>query len=137
MTIDITFLLISIPAVIFAGISKGGFGSGAAFASTVFLALILQPGVAVGLMLPLLLLMDFGALRPYWRKWDWGAARVLVWGSVPGIGLGALFFRAANPDAIRLLIGFVAVAFVVYQGAKARGWLPAAKRQISDRAGYL
>ena len=137
MTIDLTFFAFAIPAVLFAGISKGGFGSGAAFAATAFLAVILEPVVALGLMLPLLLLMDFGGLRPYWRKWDWGAARNLVIGSVPGIVLGALFFRATNPDALRFLIGVVAIAFVAYQGAKARGWTSASSAAASGRGGFL
>ncbi|MBV1868341.1 MAG: TSUP family transporter, partial [Marinosulfonomonas sp.] len=76
MTFDFMFFAMAIPAVIFAGISKGGFGSGAAFAATPLLAMVLEPAVAVGMMLPLLMLMDVGALRPYWKKWDWASARV-------------------------------------------------------------
>ena len=58
MELDTTFFALAVPAVLFAGISKGGFGSGAAFAATPILALILEPAQAVGLMLPLLMLMD-------------------------------------------------------------------------------
>jgi len=137
MTIDITFFAFAIPAVVFAGISKGGFGSGAAFAATPFLALILEPAQAVGLMLPLLMLMDMGALKPYWRKWDWASARSLIIGAVPGITLGAALFRLADPDIFRLLIGVIAVAFVAYQGAKAKGWLRRANQRMSDRSGII
>ena len=137
MTIDITFFALAIPAVLFAGISKGGFGSGAAFAATPFLALILEPAQAVGLMLPLLMLMDIGALRPYWKKWDWPSCRALILGAVPGIMLGIAFFRVANADVIRFLIGFVAVAFVAYRGARSIGWLRRGRGAMSDRAGML
>jgi len=137
MTIDFTFFAFAIPAVLFAGISKGGFGSGAAFAATPFLALILEPAQAVGLMLPLLMLMDIGALRPFWKKWDWPSCRALIVGAIPGIMLGIAFFRVANPDVIRFLIGSVAVAFVCYRGAKSIGWLRPAKGAMSDRAGML
>lgn len=106
---------VSIPAVIFAGISKGGFGSGVAFASSSILALALDPGIAIGLMLPLLMLIDVTSLPAYWRKWDWGVARVLLWGGLPGTILGALFYAWANPDAIRLIIGLVALSFVAWQ----------------------
>ncbi|HBZ44136.1 MAG TPA: hypothetical protein DEO85_08810, partial [Maritimibacter sp.] len=78
MELDFTFFAIAIPAVIFAGVSKGGFGSGAAFAATPLLALILEPGQAIGLMLPLLMLMDVTALKPYWKKWDGPAAGALI-----------------------------------------------------------
>lgn len=85
ITIDITFFALAIPAVIIAGLSKGGFGSGAAFAATPFLALILDPAQAVGLMSPLLMLMDVGALQPCWKNWDWASAHALNIGAVPGI----------------------------------------------------
>ena len=54
---DPSFLIISAGAVVFAGISKGGFGSGAAFVSAAILATIINPGQAIGIMLPLLMLM--------------------------------------------------------------------------------
>ncbi len=107
--LDLTFFAIAIPAVIFAGVSKGGFGSGAAFAATPLLALILEPGAAVGLMLPLLMLMDVTALRPYWGKWDGACARALILGALPGVALGALVYRMVSPDLFRLLIGLVAL----------------------------
>ncbi|MHC0054797.1 sulfite exporter TauE/SafE family protein [Actibacterium sp. D379-3] len=113
--LDLTFFALAIPAVLFAGVSKGGFGSGAAFAATPILALILPPAAAVGLMLPLLMLMDISTLRPYWRKWHWPGAKRLLLGAVPGVALGALLFRAADPDLFRLLIGAVALAFVGFR----------------------
>ena len=112
---------VTIPAVIFAGISKGGFGSSVAFASASILAILLPPAVAVGLMLPLLMLIDVASLPAYWRKWDWGAARVLLLGAVPGTVLGALFWASADADTIRLIIGAVALVFVAWQGALAMG----------------
>ncbi|BBU57921.1 UPF0721 transmembrane protein [Mameliella alba] len=112
---------VAIPAVIFAGISKGGFGSGVAFASASILAIVLDPGIALGLMLPLLMLIDVASLPAYWRKWDWAAARVLLIGSIPGTILGALFYAWTDPDAIRLLIGLVALLFVAWQMAQATG----------------
>ncbi|SMX47248.1 sulfite exporter TauE/SafE family protein [Maliponia aquimaris] len=108
-------IAVAIPAVIFAGISKGGFGSGVAFASSSILAIMLDPGTALGLMLPLLMLIDVASLPAYWRKWDWGAAKVLLIGSIPGTLLGALFYAWTDPDTVRLLIGLVALLFVAWQ----------------------
>lgn len=112
---------VAIPAVMFAGISKGGFGSGVAFASSSILAIMLDPGTALGLMLPLLMLIDVASLPAYWRKWDWSVAKVLLIGSVPGTLLGALFYAATDPDAVRLLIGLVALLFVGWQMALKAG----------------
>jgi len=137
MTFDFTFFALAIPAVIFAGVSKGGFGSGGAFAATPLLAMILEPAQAVGVMLPLLMLMDVGALRPYWKKWYWAATRALIIGSVPGILIGTLLYGYADPDVFKFLIGFVAVAFVVFQLGRARGWIRPAKQAMSERAGMV
>lgn len=133
--LDLTFFAFAIPAVIFAGISKGGFGSGAAFAATPLLALILEPGAAIGLMLPLLMLMDVTALKPYWRKWDTPSAMALILGAIPGVALGAALYSVANPDLFRLLIGVIALGFVVFQLARARGWLRPAQQPMSAPAG--
>lgn len=115
MLSDPLFYLVAIPAVIFAGISKGGFGSGAAFAATPILALMVDPGLALGIMLPLLMLVDAVTLRPYWKRWSWADARVLVIGSVPGVALGAWLYQIANADVFRFLIGAVSIGFVAYQ----------------------
>lgn len=131
------FFAVAIPAVLFAGISKGGFGSGAAFAATPVLALILDPTAALGLMLPLLMAMDFGALKPYWGRWHWPAARAMMLGGVPGVGLGMLFWRAADPDLFRLLIGGIALAFVAFQVGRGRGWIRPPRRALGARAGVF
>ena len=131
MELDLTFFLFAVPAVFFAGISKGGFGSGAAFAASPFLALVLEPKYAVGMMLPLLMLMDITSLRPYWRKWDWKNARGLMIGALPGILFGAAVFRFMNPDFLRFLIGAIALAFVVFQLARKRGWITLATRPFN------
>ncbi|NCO21721.1 MAG: sulfite exporter TauE/SafE family protein, partial [Rhodobacterales bacterium] len=123
MVLDLTFFAFAIPAVLFAGVSKGGFGSGAAFAASPFLALILEPAAAIGLMLPLLMVMDVTALRPFWKRWNWGLARQMMLGAVPGVCLGAALYTVANADVLRFLIGSVAVGFVLYQLARARGLL--------------
>nr|WP_254899143.1 sulfite exporter TauE/SafE family protein [Thalassococcus arenae] len=118
---SLSVFAVAIPAVIFAGVSKGGFGSGAAFASATILALVLPPAQALGIMLPLLMLIDAVSLPAYWRRWSWPDARLLLLGGVPGTVLGAVFFAWASPDVIRLLIGAIALAFVAWQLAQARG----------------
>ena len=125
MELNVAFFAIAIPAVLFAGVSKGGFGSGAAFAASPLLALIMEPAQAVGLMLPLLMMMDVTGLRTYWRRWNAVDAARLMIGMTPGVALGWLFFRSVSPDAIRLLIGLIAIGFVAWRVARERGWLPA------------
>lgn len=137
MEMNLYFFAFAIPAVVFAGMSKGGFGSAAAFAATPFLALILTPGQAIGLMLPLLMVMDVTAIKVYWRKWDWPVARTLIIGAVPGILIGGLLYGFADPDIFRFLIGVVAVGFVIYQIAKSKGWIAPPKAKMSQRTGMF
>jgi uncharacterized membrane protein YfcA len=127
----------TVPAVIFAGISKAGFGSSVAFASASILAVFMEPAVALGVMLPLLMLIDVASLPSYWRKWDWSASWVLLLGAVPGTVLGAWFFAVADPDLIRVIIGLVAVMFVLWQTAQSRGWLAPPKREMGVMSGMV
>ncbi|WP_386684074.1 sulfite exporter TauE/SafE family protein [Loktanella sp. R86503] len=121
ITFDLLFFAIAIPAVLFAAISKSGFGSGAAFAASAILALVVPPGPALGIMLPLLMLIDAASLRPYWRKWDAPSACHILIGSLPGVVLGALIYAAVNADSFRLLIGAICIAFVFWQLGRSRG----------------
>ena len=84
--------LIATPAVLFAGVSKGGFGSGVAFVSAAILALIIEPGEALAIMLPLLMLIDLVTLRPYRGVWNFADAKVLILRGILRIALGALLF---------------------------------------------
>lgn len=137
MTLDLMFFLMAVPAVIFAGISKAGFGSGAAFAAAPFLALILEPVQAVGLMLPLLMLVDAVTLKPYWGQWDWRAGRALIIGGLPGVVLGALFWRAVDADVLRVLIGVISLGFVAFQIVRGRGWFQIERRNAGPVMGLV
>ena len=137
MTLDLTFFLVAIPAVMFAGISKGGFGSGAAFVAAPLLALIVDPALAVGLMLPLLMLIDAATLKPYWKQWSWPDARLLILGAAPGVTLGALFWRAADADVLRVFLGVISLAFVAFQLARAQNWIRIRDRSFPPGAGIF
>ncbi|MEK0162321.1 sulfite exporter TauE/SafE family protein [Phaeobacter sp. JH18-32] len=113
--ITVMFFLVAVLAVTFAGVSKAGFGSGAAFASSSILALIVEPGVALAFMLPLLMLIDVASLRPYWGRWRMRESLLLIVGGLPGVLLGAVFYRSVDADAMRILIGVISVGFVAWQ----------------------
>ncbi len=137
MDLNTTFFLLAVPAVIFAGISKGGFGSGAAFAATPILALVVDPRLALGFMLPLLMLIDVATLKPYWRKWSWEDSKILVVGALPGIVLGVALYSVANADVFRFLIGMVALVFILFRFGQTQGWIRAAARPAGRVAGLI
>ncbi len=130
---ELQLFLITALAVLFAGFSKGGFGGGAAFASSAILALVMPPAQAIGLMLPLLMLMDLGAVRSFWKQWDWPRSRLMIFGGLPGIALGAVFYSVTNADVMRFLIGVIAVAFVAWQLLPKRAFQEA---KLSPSIGY-
>ncbi|MEO0503275.1 MAG: sulfite exporter TauE/SafE family protein [Pseudomonadota bacterium] len=131
------FFAIAGPAAIFAGISKGGFGSGAAFASASILALVIEPGLALAVMLPLLMLVDAATLRPYWGKWNWPAARLMILGGLPGVALGAMLYARADPDVFRVLIGVISIGFVLWQVGRSQGLIRTASAALPGWAGAL
>lgn len=134
--IGLTFFLFAVPAVLIAGVSKGGFGSGASFVAGPIMALVMPPDVALGILLPILMLIDAVTLRPYWRQWDWKEARLLLLGALPGLALGAAFWSVANPDALRLFVGAISVGYVVWEIA-GRARLARAAGPATPRLGVL
>ncbi|MEO9824649.1 MAG: sulfite exporter TauE/SafE family protein [Paracoccaceae bacterium] len=137
MTFDLAFFALAVPAVILAGISKGGFGSGASFVATPILALVLPPELAVGILLPLLMLIDFGSLKAYWGQWNMMEARRLIIGSLPGVTLAAALWSVANPDVLRFFIGLIAVGFVVFQISRTKGWIAPPRTPAGATAGFI
>ena len=118
---DPLFFLVAIPAVVFLGLSKGGF-SGIGMVSTPLLALILPPLEAAAILLPIILLQDAMSVWVYRRVWDPWNLKVMIPGAVIGIG-GAWLLAAYVSDAvIRLAVGLIALGFVGY--ALFRHWLP-------------
>ncbi|MEL6204934.1 MAG: sulfite exporter TauE/SafE family protein [Pseudomonadota bacterium] len=118
---DLPLLLMGGLAALWAGISKGGFGSGAAFASSLLLALVTDPATALGIMLPLLMLIDVVTLGNFWGRWHRPSAQALILGGVPGVLLGVALFSVANDDVLRLLIAAVALGFVAWQAGGRSG----------------
>ena len=117
------FFAVGVPAIILGGISKAGFGSGASFAAGAILALVVPPGAALGIVLPLFMLVDAAALKPYWGKWHWPSAKGLMQGAVPGCLLAAWVYTAVDADVFRMLIGLICLGFVAFQVCRSRGWL--------------
>jgi uncharacterized membrane protein YfcA len=111
------FYLVAIPAILLVGISKGGFGGGVGLIGTPMVALVTTPTRAAAILLPILCAMDVVGVIAYRRLWDPVNMRILVPGAAVGILLGTATFRFLDEDLIRLLIGVLALAFVL------RHWL--------------
>ena len=126
---DLAFYLAAVPAVLIYGIAKGGFAGGFGVAAVPLMALVVSPVQAAAILLPILCVMDLVAMWVYRGQWVWSELRLLIPASLIGIAIGTMLFGYLDADAIRLLLGVVALAFSLQfwwqrLGQKATGLAP-------------
>lgn len=109
---DPWFYAVAIPAVILVGLSKGGFAGGVGFVGVPLMALVMSPVQAAAILLPILCVMDVAALWSWRGVFDRKVLADMLPGSVAGIALGWLLAASVTVDAIRLIVGLVAMVFV-------------------------
>jgi uncharacterized membrane protein YfcA len=102
-------------AILLTGISKGGYGSGSGGIAVPLMSIFIAPPEAAGIMLPILCAMDLFGVHAYRGRWSAAHLKIMLPGAVIGIGLGALAFGALPVNAIRLLLGLIAVTFALNQ----------------------
>src|SRR5262249_46156541 len=110
---DPLFLVTAFIAVLLVGLAKGGF-SGVGMAATPLLALVMPPLQAVAILLPLLIVQD--AVSIWWYRHDLDAwnLKVMLPGSVVGVGIAWWLASVVSDDVVRFLIGLIGVVFVLY-----------------------
>jgi uncharacterized protein len=113
MLSDPAFYAAALPAVFLVGLSKGGFGGPMALIGVPLMSLAVSPVQAAAIFLPILIVSDAIAL------WGWRgrASMTTLWhllpGGIAGVGIGWLLAAQVTPDSIRLLVGGIAIAFVL------------------------
>ena len=98
---DPLFYAFAVPAVVFLGLSKGGF-SGIGMVSTPLLAIIMSPLEAAAILLPIILVQDVVSVWVYRRVWDPWNLKVMIPGCVVGVGMAWLLAAYVSDGAIRL-----------------------------------
>jgi uncharacterized membrane protein YfcA len=109
----LAFYPVASVAILLTGIAKGGFGTGSGGLAVPLMSMFIAPPEAAGIMLPILCAMDLFGFHAYRGRWSREHLRVLLPGALVGIGIGALAFRALPVDAVRLLLGLIAVTFAL------------------------
>lgn len=109
---DPFFYAVAIPAVIFLGLSKGGF-SGVGIAATPLLALYLPPLEAAALLLPVLITQDLISIYVYRREWDGSNLKIMLPGAVAGMTLAWLLASYISDNAVRITVGLIGLIFVI------------------------
>lgn len=110
--LDPLFLAVALPATLFVGLAKGGLTAVGGL-SVPLMAMVIAPGDAAAITLPLLCVSDLLAMWTYRRDWDRTLLGPLLAGAMVGIGLGVATFGLLGDDVIRILIGLIAVLFTL------------------------
>lgn len=111
----LAFYPVAVVAILLSGISKGGFGAGSGGLAVPLMSIFIAPSEAAGIMLPLLCAMDLFGVHAYRGRWSVKHLQIMLPGALVGIGVGAVAFGTLPVDAIRLLLGLIAVIFAVNQ----------------------
>lgn len=109
---DPMFYAAAIPAVLLAGLSKGGFGGSFAMLAVPLMALVISPLQAAGIMLPILVVMDIVGLFAYKGHADKRSLMILLPAAIVGIGIGWATAAFVNEAFVRLLVGCLSLLFV-------------------------
>ena len=110
--IDIYFYLTASFGIILFGISKGGFAGPASILAIPIMSLSMSPLTAAGILLPILLIMDFLAIYFYWNKWDIKNIKVIIPPALIGIFIGGITFQITSQDTIRIIVGSICILFI-------------------------
>ncbi|MFH1043477.1 MAG: sulfite exporter TauE/SafE family protein [Pseudomonadota bacterium] len=113
MITDPLFYAAAIPALLITGISKAGLGSGLGILAVPLIALTMPATQAAAIMLPILCVMDLAALWAYRGQWSRENIKIMLPGGITGIILGALTFRYVSEAGLKIMLGAVAIGFVL------------------------
>jgi len=112
---DPWFYAAAMPAVLILGLSKGGFGPGSGLLALPLLSLTIAPLQAAAITLPVLCVMDLAGLWGYRGTWDRKNMAIMLPGALIGIVIGTLTAGWVSNQSVQLIIGAVAVAFVLHK----------------------
>jgi uncharacterized membrane protein YfcA len=105
------FLGLAVVAVIFLGISKGGF-AGLGTVGVPLLSLIVPPPQAAAILLPILLTQDIVSVWVYHRDFSLWNLKTMLPGVLFGVLLATLTAAWLHEEVVRLAVGIIAILFV-------------------------
>jgi hypothetical protein len=114
------FYSVAILAIVMVGLAKGGF-AGLGAAAMPMLALVMDPLQAAAMMLPILIAQDVISVWSFRRDYDAETLWLMIPGGLAGVGLGWFFSASVDADAVRGLVGGIAVVFGGYRLLQMRG----------------
>ncbi|NCA02403.1 MAG: sulfite exporter TauE/SafE family protein [Sphingomonadaceae bacterium] len=107
---DPIFYSVAAIAVILVGVAKGGF-AGLGAAAMPILVLVMDPAPAAAMLLPILIAQDIVSVWAFRRDFDVATLKLMLPGGLVGVFLGWLFATAVPVEAVRGLVGMIAIVF--------------------------
>lgn len=98
-------------AVVLVGFSKAGFGGGTGILATPLMVLAVGPKEALGILLPLLIVCDWGTCLIHRKHWEWRPAIQLLPACVVGILAGFLLIDYLDGIWLKRLLGVICIGF--------------------------
>lgn len=123
-------------AVTLVGLAKGGLGGATALFGMVILSTVVPPVQAAGILLPILIVMDVVSVTIWRGQWDMGVLRIMLPGAMLGIGIGWATAAMVSDDAVRLIVGTIAMSFALRWAWSLRGATPAPRPHDAARATF-
>jgi hypothetical protein len=105
------FVAAAVTAVIFLGLSKGGF-VGLGTSAVPLLSLVVPVPQAAAILVPILITQDAVSVWIYHRDFSGWNLAVLIPAAVAGAALATLTAAAVPPEAVKLAVGIIALLFV-------------------------
>jgi len=96
------------------GVTKGGFNVLGALL-TPLLSLLMPVSLAVGVLLPMLIVGDVFAIYSYWGEWDGSLVRRMLPFGVGGALVGTFLLSYLSPNALRVALGIFVLLIVAYR----------------------
>jgi uncharacterized protein len=125
----------AIIAVIVLGLAKGGL-TGVGMLVVPIMALAISPVQAAAIVLPLLIVSDIISLWTWRGTWDRRTLALMLPGAVVGIGVGWATAAMVSDDMVRLIVGGIALAFVLRWLLQTAAQRAAAQPQHSGKASF-
>ena len=110
---DPWFSAVALPAILRTGLSKGGFLGGIGGMAVPLMSLVISPVQAAGIMLPILIAMDWIGVWAYRRDWSGPNLSILLPAATLGIFAGWATAAYVTESHVRLLVGAIGALFTI------------------------
>lgn len=108
---DPWFYVTAIPAVLIYGIGKGGLGGAMGIIAVPLMAITIAPTQAAAILLPILCLMDFFAVKQHYPNADYSILKRMLPGAILGVAIAGIFLSVISQAGLKLVLGGLSLLF--------------------------